>query len=73
MLSSEVGEGGIIGDSILVDRSLCCSCLMCSLPVAIDGRRCFAIREVVRPSHVIKLPFLMAAMNVALVGHPAAA
>jgi len=46
---------------------------MCSLPVAIDGRRCFAIREVVRPSHVIKLPFLMAAMNVALVGHPAAA
>ena len=73
MLSSEDVQGGIIGDSNLVDCSLCCSCLMCPLPVAVDGRRCFAIKEVVRPGHVVKLTFWMAARNVAFVGHPEAA
>ena len=40
---------------------------------AIDGRRCFAIKEVVRRGHVVKFPFWMAARNVAFVGPPAAA
>ena len=73
MLSSEDGKSGVIGDSNLVDCSLCCSCFICPLPVAIDGRRCFAIKEVVRPGHVVKFPFWMAAINVAFVGQPAAA
>ena len=63
----------VFGDSNLVGCSLCYSCFICPLPVAIDRRRCFAIKEVVRPGHVVKVPFWMAAMNVAFVGQPAAA
>ncbi len=46
---------------------------MWPLPIAVDGRRCFAIKDVVRPGHVVKFLFWMAAMNVAFVGQPAAA
>ena len=65
------GRGTVLGDCNLVERRFFGSCRMCPFAVANDGRRCLVIKSLVSPGQEVKLPFLIAWMNVDLGGHPA--